>query len=37
LTGMRERVEAVGGTLSVSGLSQGGTRVLARLPLRVEP
>lgn len=37
LTGMRERVEAVGGSLSVSGLSQGGTRVLARLPLQVEP
>ena len=36
LTGMRERVEAIGGTLSVSGLPQGGTRVLARLPLQVE-
>lgn len=35
LTGMRERVEGVGGTLTVTNRLEGGTRVLARLPLEV--
>lgn len=33
LVGMRERVEDVGGTLTVATRLEGGTRVLARLPL----
>lgn len=33
LMGMRERVEEVGGTLIVANRLEGGTRVLARLPL----
>lgn len=33
LAGMRERVEEVGGTLTVTSRLEGGTRVLARLPL----
>lgn len=33
LTGMRERVEEIGGSLTVSTRLEGGTRVLARLPL----
>ncbi|WP_168708049.1 sensor histidine kinase [Actinomyces procaprae] len=37
LTGMRERVEAAGGSLAVSSLAQGGTRVLARIPLQEKP
>lgn len=35
LTGMRERVEEIGGSLTVSARLEGGTRVLARLPLGV--
>jgi len=30
---MRERAEELGGTLAVEAGSEGGTRVLARLPL----
>jgi signal transduction histidine kinase len=33
MSSMRERAEELGGTLSVEALPQGGTRVLARLPL----
>ena len=33
LIGMRERVEEAGGTLTVANRLEGGTRVLARLPL----
>lgn len=33
LTGMRERVTSVGGTLAVTSRAQGGTRICARLPL----
>jgi signal transduction histidine kinase len=33
LSSMRERAEELGGTLSVETASEGGTRVLARLPL----
>lgn len=33
LTGMRERVEGIGGSLTVANRLEGGTRVLARLPL----
>ncbi len=36
LSSMRERAEELGGTLSVEALPQGGTRVLARLPLPEE-
>ncbi|WP_420835698.1 hypothetical protein [Actinomyces ruminis] len=36
LAGMRERVESVGGSLAVSSLAHGGTRLLARIPLREE-
>ncbi len=34
LTGMRERVDEAGGELTVTARLDGGTRVLARLPLR---
>lgn len=34
LIGMRERVEGMGGSLTVSNRLEGGTRVLARLPLK---
>ena len=33
LSSMRERAEELGGTLAVEPVSEGGTRVLARLPL----
>ena len=33
MSSMRERAEELGGTLSVEAAPQGGTRVLARLPL----
>ena len=36
MSSMRERAEELGGTLSVEALPQGGTRVLARLPLSEE-
>lgn len=36
LLGMRERVESVGGHLTVTNRLAGGTRVLARLPLPVQ-
>jgi signal transduction histidine kinase len=35
LSSMRERAEELGGTLAVEPGSEGGTRVLARLPLPV--
>ncbi|XKK41596.1 histidine kinase [Nocardiopsis sp. ARC36] len=35
IAGMRERVESVGGRLTVTGRPGGGTRVLAELPLEV--
>ena len=34
LRGMRERIEAVGGTLEIKGTPGGGTTVVARVPLR---
>lgn len=34
LAGMRERVEALGGTLTIGARDSGGTRIVARLPLR---
>ena len=34
LAGMRERVEALGGTLTIGAREGGGTRIVARLPLR---
>jgi signal transduction histidine kinase len=34
LRGMRERIEAVGGTLEIAGTPGGGTAVVARLPTR---
>ena len=37
LAGMRERVDSVGGALTVSSPAHGGTRVLARIPLREAP
>jgi signal transduction histidine kinase len=33
---MRERAGELGGSFNVEGLSEGGTRVLARLPLPEE-
>jgi signal transduction histidine kinase len=33
MSSMRERAEELGGTLAVETLPEGGTRVLARLPL----
>jgi signal transduction histidine kinase len=36
LTSMRERAGELGGSFNVEGLSEGGTRVLARLPLPEE-
>jgi signal transduction histidine kinase len=33
MTSMRERAEELGGTLTIDPIPQGGTRVLARLPL----
>ncbi|MEB4613140.1 sensor histidine kinase [Leucobacter sp. M11] len=35
LTGMRERVEGIGGSLTVTGRLEGGTRVLAWVPTEV--
>ncbi|MBA2690959.1 MAG: sensor histidine kinase [Rubrobacter sp.] len=37
LSSMRERAEELGGGFEVEALSGGGTRVHARLPLRLEP
>ncbi|ADV68459.1 sensor histidine kinase [Deinococcus maricopensis] len=37
LTGMRERLRALGGTLDVAGAPGGGTRVTARVPLSAHP
>ena len=33
MSSMRERAEELGGTLTVGALPEGGTRILARLPL----
>jgi two-component system NarL family sensor kinase len=33
MNSMRERAEELGGTLTIEPIPQGGTRVLARLPL----
>jgi signal transduction histidine kinase len=33
---MRERAEELGGTLTIEPIREGGTRVLARLPLPAE-
>lgn len=35
LTGMRERVEGIGGSLTVTDRLEGGTRVLAKIPVEV--
>ncbi|TDC03853.1 sensor histidine kinase [Nonomuraea longispora] len=35
LTGMRERVEGIGGSLTVTNRLEGGTRVLAKIPAEV--
>jgi signal transduction histidine kinase len=34
---MRERAEELGGTCTIEALPQGGTGVIARLPLSSEP
>ena len=34
LSGLEDRIEAVGGTLSITSRLQGGTRIMARLPVR---
>jgi signal transduction histidine kinase len=36
MTSMRERAEELGGTLTIERLQEGGTCVLARLPLPAE-